>query len=306
MGCTDSGDFGTFGVPVLSYSTVPPTCVRVPASVSNLGAGFDCLGLALDIRLEARVVPGSGPAVYTGTLSELQQESDLILKAMGTAMVDGHHLEVHSEIPLSRGLGSSASATVAGLALAQAMTGQSIDNESLFGHARDIEGHPDNVGPVIYGNLFLATERPTKLQLHHSLAVALAIPEQRLDTAHARSILPERLTRADTIAQAAAAAALVLGLTTGDGDLIGHGMIDRIAVPLRKQLIPGLESAVEAATRMGAYGATISGSGSTVVAVCAVASAQDVATAMAETLTNKGNHATPMAPAVAQKGFEVF
>ncbi|MFQ5703289.1 MAG: homoserine kinase [Gemmatimonadales bacterium] len=284
---------------------MPPIAARVPASTSNLGAGFDCLGLALDIRLEARIVRGAGPARYTGTLEGLKEEDDLILAALGHTMPQDHHLEAHSEIPVSRGLGSSAAATVAGLALAQVLKGQQLDRRALFDQARQIEGHPDNVGPAVFGCLLLATAQPTCLQLHASLGIALAVPEQRVGTLHARSILPDRLTREDTIAQAAGAAALIVGLTSGDPSLIGQGMIDRIAVPLRRRLITGFDGAVEAGHAAGAYGVTISGSGSTLVGVCESGSTQTVARAMAEALTESGNAATPLAPGVSRAGVEV-
>ncbi len=277
----------------------------MPASTSNLGAGFDCLGLALDIWLEARLFRGSGDPVYTGTLSGLRHEDDLTFHMLGVAVPHDLRLEVYSEIPVSRGLGSSAAATVAGLVLELLLDNRALDRQAVFHGAREKEGHPDNAGAAVYGGLVLSGHRPTPLGLSDSLGIALALPEQLASTREARAILPAQLSREDTVAQASRAAALVLGLTSGDGDLIGYGMTDHIAVPHRKQLIDGYEDAVQAGREAGAHGVTISGAGSGIVAVSARHTAEDVAHAMAQALTLKANPATALTPAVAERGFEV-
>jgi homoserine kinase len=238
-----------------------PFAVRVPASTSNLGAGFDCVGLAVDLWLDARLVEGSGPPRYGGTL-----------------------------------------AVVAGLALADLARGTAVDRERLLERATAIEGHPDNVGPAIFGGLFLASQHPNRLNLASGVAIALAIPEGTLDTHTARERLPQAVPREVAIAQASRAAALVLGLTHGDPSLIAYGMEDQLAVPHRKSLIAGFERAVEAGTAAGAYGVTISGAGSALLALCSPDVTTAVARAMAEALTQAGNPATPLTPAVAETG----
>ncbi len=106
--------------------------VRVPASTSNLGAGFDCLGLAHDIWLEASLIPGSGPPEYSGTLADLAAEVDLVhVHRSACGATNGHHLRIHSDIPLGRGLGSSAAGRVAALVLERLVRGESIDNDEL-------------------------------------------------------------------------------------------------------------------------------------------------------------------------------
>lgn len=269
------------------------TRVRVPASTSNLGAGFDCLGLALDLWLEAELLPGEGAAEYAGTLAGLAPETDLvygILEERGA--LDGH-LRVRSDIPVGKGLGSSGAAAVAGFALA------GLDRDAVFREAARLEGHPDNVGPAVYGGLVLAAHRPTKLALHPSIGVALAIPEASVSTKQARAVIPPEVPRDVVVQQAARAAALVQGLVTGDADLIDFGMEDRLAVPHRKDLIPGFDAAVEAGLDAGAYGVTISGAGSALVALTDRALADEVADALAHALTGVGNPATPLAPGVA-------
>ena len=280
--------------------------VRVPASTSNLGAGFDCLGLALDFWLEARLVEGDGGTRYSGTLEGVTPDEDFLLLALGGAVPAGMQLEVGSSIPLCRGLGSSAAARVAGLVLSLLTSNRSVDRDAVFASAAMLEGHPDNAGPAVYGGLVLVASRPTALQFHDALGVALAIPDQFSSTQAARAILPPRIPREDAISQASRSAALVLGLTQGEGDLIGYGMNDRIAVPHRKQLITGFDQAVLAGLEAGAYGITISGAGSAILAITPTEVASNVARAMTDAMLTVGGNATAAAPEVVTGGFQVL
>jgi homoserine kinase len=281
--------------------------VRVPASTSNLGAGFDCVGLALDLWLEARLVEGAEAFTYEGTLAGLDPQHDLIAHQLADAGLAGRwRLAVRSDIPVGKGLGSSGAAIVAGLALVDLARGATLQRERLLARASAIEGHPDNVGPALFGGLFLASPHPGRLDLAPGVAVALAVPERGLDTHAARARLPRQVPREVAIAQAARAAALILGLTRGDAALIAHGMDDQLAVPYRQELIPGFEQAVAAGRTAGAYGVTISGAGSALLGLCPPAAAAAVATAMAEALTAVGNGAKPLTPAVAESGLVVM
>lgn len=279
--------------------------VRVPASTSNIGAGFDCLGLALDLWLEARLAQGGAPPLYTGTLEGFDPAEDVIAQLIGPLESHGLHLAVHSEIPVSRGLGSSAAAVVAGLALKRLLEKEPIDREALFHETARREGHPDNAGPAVFGGLVLSTGEPTQLTISNDLGIALAVPESGVDTREARAMLPRELPREVAIQQASSAAALLLGLTTGNGALIGFGMDDQIAAPRRKGLISGFDDAVAAGREAGAYGVTISGAGSTLVAVTPRDLTGAVAEAMASALTAHGNAAEPMTPAVTERGMEL-
>ncbi len=283
-----------------------PFLVRVPASTSNLGAGFDCMGLALDLWLTARLVPGAGPPRYAGTLAGLDPSTDLIARTLAAAGPgEAWHLEVESEIPVGKGLGSSGAAVVAGLVLADLARGATASRERVLERAAAIEGHPDNVGPAIYGGLFLASRPASRLPLSPAVAVALAVPDRGIATHEARARLPREVPRAVAIQQAARAAALVLGLTQGQPDLIAYGMEDLLAVPHRRQLIPGFEEAVRAGQEAGAYGVTISGAGSALLGLCPPEAAPRVAAAMAEALSRAGNPSRPLAPRVAASGFTV-
>lgn len=275
--------------------------VRVPASTSNLGAGFDCVGLALDLWLTASLVKGSGPPVYTGTLAGLFPAEDLILQGIQVLPADTH-LEAHSDIPLGTGLGSSAAALVAGIALADLAVGKRLDHDKVFRRAAAAEGHPDNAAPATFGGLLLAARQPVKLTLHASLAPAIAVPSRGINTKKARALLPDDVPREVAIAQASRAAALVLGLERGDAALVGFGMEDQLAVPHRRALIPGFDAAVDAGMAAGACGVTISGAGSALLAFGPKKKAGAIARAMADAFTLAGNSARPLATKVTARG----
>ncbi len=280
--------------------------VRVPASTSNLGAGFDCLGLALDVWLEARLLEGSGPARYTGTVSSVDPDQDHVASLLRASGVDtDRRLELHSEIPIGKGLGSSAAALTAGAALVQLAEGRAVDHDAIFETVAQLEGHPDNAGPAIYGGLVLSADLPTRLALHAELGVGLAIPEEGIDTHEARALLPREVPRAVAIAQSSRAAALLLGLTNGESQLIRFGMEDQLAVTYRKRLIRGFDTAVRAGLDAGAHGVTISGAGSALIALAPRLETGRVAAAIAEALTREGNPARSLAPAVSASGLTV-
>lgn len=280
--------------------------VIVSGSTSNLGAGFDFFGIAINLHLKAELSDGEGPPEYTGTLEGMTPEEDIIYQILRTAGVTrGAKLKVHSEIPLSRGLGSSGAAAVAGYSLATARKGDTFDVDLVFELARQVEGHPDNVGPSVYGGAVISAERPTRIEVHSELALAFAIPNDPIRTDDARRILPTTVPRETAVDQASRAAALVRGIANGDPELIGFGMVDRLAVPYRKDLIKGYEAATTAARDAGAYGITISGSGSTLVAITDRSKAKVVSEAMAFGLKQEGNHAVPFTSIISERGVRI-
>jgi homoserine kinase len=284
-----------------------PFFVRVPASTSNLGAGFDCLGLALDLWLEVRLLPSDGGPTYSGTLAGLDPEQDIIARILQSAgLKRPWRLVVRSDIPVGKGFGSSGAAIVAGLALADLAGGLPINHARLLERATAQEGHPDNVGPAIYGGLFLAGRAGGWLALHSSLAPAFGVPDRGIDTHQARRILPRSVTLETAIAQATGASSLILGLIEGDPELITLGMEDHFAVPHRKALIPGFDDAVAAGREAGAYHVTISGAGSALLGIGPRAAAPRIAEAIATALTQAGNPATAMTPGVAEAGLTVM
>ncbi len=157
----------------------------------------------------------------------------------------------------------------------------------------------------MYGGLILAAATPTPVTVHGDVGVALAVPNRPVETEAARAMLPQRIERDVGAAQAAHAAALVRGLERGDPELIGYGMLDQLAVPYRKRLIPGFDAAAAAGREAGGWGVTISGSGSTLVALSPKDVVSEVANAMTDALTHNDNPATPLTPAISETGLTV-
>jgi homoserine kinase len=285
--------------------------VRVPCSTSNLGAGFDTLGLAFERFLDAEYLPAPGPLhiVRTGTLADLRVPLDddcLVralrsgLRARGVSDVSGL-LRVHSEIPVARGLGSSAAATVAGLSLGTLMLGEALDRGALLAQATDLEGHPDNAAPALYGGLIAVARdeagvpRAFLLPLAPEVGFVFAAPDLEISTAAARAALPATVPHAAAARMLGRMAALVRGLQTRDVELIRLGMLDELHVPHRLPLIADAERALEAAHAAGAWGATISGAGSGLLALCEHGSEEAILAALLGVLGERasGFVATP-------------
>lgn len=259
------------------------TRVRVPASSSNLGSGFDCVGIAVDRWLVAAVTPapGSDISIRRGgrlTAVSVAVDDDLLARgfraacAVGGAASTGAAIEATSEIPVGCGLGSSAAALVAGVLLADAALELNLTQGQMVEIAAGIEGHPDNVAPAVYGGAVLTVRTSaglisTPLSVAGGLELLLVVPPFPSDTKAARALLPETLPHADAALAASRAAALVQGLSTGDGALLGAALDDVLHVPFRRARIPGYDAVVRAAQEAGAFGATLSGAGSAILAI---------------------------------------
>jgi homoserine kinase len=271
--------------------------VRVPGSTSNLGPGFDLLGLAFDLWLTVEVRPrrAGGPR-----LARLEGEAtawprgaeNLLLRAFDATLTElggdpeRFEFDVASEIPVSRGLGSSGAAVVAGLELACVIAGTTLPEGERLRRALELEGHPDNVSPALLGGCVLAVPLPgaaplvVRQALHPSLAFSVAWPAATLPTQLARSLLPTTVSFADARENPRRLALLLEGLRTADPALLAAGGEDRLHARYRLPHIPGGAEALEAAHAAGAWLATISGSGSALVALSSQDHAPRVAAAM--------------------------
>ena len=292
--------------------------VHVPGSTSNLGAGFDCVGVAIDrrLRITARLTDGGGPVIERGgTLSvlDLAPQDDLLFvgfaaacRAGGREAPAGVLLGATSDVPIGRGLGSSAAATLAGAAAANELLRLGLDHARLMTVCAEVEGHPDNVAAAVYGGATLALRAPAgawtvaPLEVDASLALSFAVPDFAIDTRRARAALPETVPHREAAAAAARAAALVQGLAHADGTLLALALDDRLHVPYRRPLVPGYDEVTAAAVQAGAWGATLSGSGSAVVAVTPGRHAVAVADAMGRAWRRAG--ASPQTFVVSRPG----
>jgi homoserine kinase len=280
--------------------------VRVPGSTSNLGAGFDCVGMAIDRKLEvhATLTETGGIVVNrSGTLADLRcsPTDDLLWRGFVAACVAARRpvpehvvLDADSNLPVARGLGSSAAAVVAGALLANRLLGDPLTRTELLDVAATLEGHPDNVAPALLGGAVLSVPaaghryHSVPLHVHPSLRFVFAVPGFEVATAHARSLLPRSVEHHAAVRAAAGAAALVAGLERADPVLLAHALDDVLHVPFRRAIVRGYDAVVSAAATAGAIGTTLSGSGSSLVAVTLPGSEQRVAAAMRHAWSTAG------------------
>ena len=237
--------------------------VRVPASSANLGPGFDAFGAALALHLEVEVEETGTFAVQTG-LDVPRDRTNLLVRAFERLHpADRFTFRIRSDIPLNGGLGSSASAIVAGLVAADHLFELDVD---LMALAVEIEGHPDNVAPALLGGLVVSADgTAVRLDPPPELEAVLVVPHEAVRTEAARAALPAEVPMADAVFNVAHGALLMLGLARGDWDLLARGLADRLHQPHRAHLYPRSAELLERARDFGALGATISGAGPTVL-----------------------------------------
>ena len=261
--------------------------VDVPATTANLGPGFDCLGAALDLnnrfamrriegggeRFELIIEGSEGSHLRGGPENLVYRAAQRVWKAAGLEPV-ALEARVRLAVPPARGLGSSATAIVAGLMGANALVGEPLSKEKLLELAIDIEGHPDNVVPSLLGGLCMTAKaasqrwRVVRCEWAQSVKAVVAIPSIRLSTSEARRAMPKTIPVGDAVVNLGALTLLLQGLRTGNGDLISDGMHDRLHEPYRWRLIKGGDQVKQAAMEAGAWGCAISGAGPSVLALC--------------------------------------
>jgi homoserine kinase len=255
--------------------------IRVPATTANLGSGFDCLGLALDwwtsIEVETidrglrvEVDSPQGVEIPRNRDNLVVYGMDAIYRLAGKKRPPCR-IRITTRIPIARGLGSSSAAIVGGLVAANALLDTMCSRNELVTIATRIEGHPDNVAPALLGGLMVAAmegKRVTvaRFPVPRELRCVLFLPEGALLTKKARSILPNRIPRADAIYNASRVALWIAALRERRWDWLGAATQDRLHQPYRAKLVPGMYALFEAAIHSGASGAALSGAGPSIIA----------------------------------------
>lgn len=245
--------------------------VRVPATSANLGPGYDVMAAALAIYLELEVTETGRFSVECECPSLSDGRDNLVVRAFEALHpADGISFRIGDGIPLSRGLGSSAAAIVAGLVAADHLYELGNSRAQLLTMAAELEGHPDNVAAALYGGFVICDEdgegaRATRLDPPEGLEGLLVVPTVEVPTNGARAAIPDQLPTREAIANISSAALLVLGLRDADLALVGRGLRDAIHQPRRRDLYPRSMEIVDGARDLGAIGATISGAGPSVL-----------------------------------------
>lgn len=308
--------------------------VRVPATTANLGPGFDCLGAALTLynqfafsRLGSSNPDSASDSVkitVTGWESHRVKtdRSNLVYQAF-VKFYDkigqtppSVVIEINLNVPLARGLGSSATAIVGGLIGANELAGAPLSRSEVIQLAIEMEGHPDNVVPASIGGCRLAVSNDTSyygssnwticpVPWHSEIVPVVAIPDFELATETARQVLPASYSRADAIFNTSNFGLLLRGLETGNSEWLRVAMRDRIHQPYRKTLIQGYDVVRQAAINAGAYGVVISGAGPTLLALASSEDAAEVATTIVSTWDEQGIHSEVKVLAIDRSGARV-
>jgi len=269
--------------------------LRVPATSANLGPGFDCLGLALDLWLEVTARPAERDRfVYLGDGHVPDGPDNLVHEGLRRAFAalgrppPAVAIEARNPIPLARGLGSSSAALVAGAALADAWSGGALGRDGVFQLTADLEGHPDNVAPAVYGGFTVSAARleggyaTAMLEVPPRWRLLFGVPAYGLPTERARAALPAKVPREDAVRTASRAALWVLAVTHDRPELLRTASLDVLHEPYREHLVPGLGTARAALRAAGAHAAFLSGAGPTVGAVVDAAHEEACRTVLAD------------------------
>lgn len=277
--------------------------VTVPATTANLGAGFDCIGAALSLYNEFTFsFSDSETQIYvTGAEAErvATDKSNLLYQGFSYLYQQLQQtpppveIQIKLGIPLARGLGSSATAIVAGLLGANVLLGKPFSQTEIMNFAIAMEGHPDNVVPALIGGCRLAATSVFGWEIcdipwSDAIIPVVAIPDFELSTSTARQVLPTNIHRADAIFNIAHLGLLIRGLETANPAWISTALDDKLHQPYRKSLIHGYPEVEQAVKAAGGYGMVISGAGPTLLALTDPHHAQDVAVAMATSWQQQG------------------
>ena len=256
--------------------------ITTPATTANMGPGFDCVGMALRLYNSLLAEESDGGLLIENLSAQpipldsqnlIVQTIDHFYTQMGKKR-PGLHMIQQDNIPLTRGLGSSAACIVSGLAAANELSGSRLSRGDLLRMAAKLEGHPDNVAPAFLGGVVAGAMDNGQLfscrldvPKMGELAFAVMIPDFPLPTERARKVLPECYARADVVFNASRTALLTAALTNGRFDLLKTAMQDVIHQPYRSKIIPGMDGLFRECLARGALGVFLSGAGPTLIAV---------------------------------------
>lgn len=250
--------------------------VRVPATSANLGPGFDCLGIAFKLYsfFSFKEIPKG--LVITGCDEEYQNEKNLVYTSFRKTMdylnfnVSGIEINIKSDIPVSRGLGSSAACIIGGVMGANAIAGNPLSKEEIFKICNEIEGHPDNIAPGIYGGFTASMVEEgvpytVSYDISQKLYFCALIPDFMLSTSEARAVLPEKVPRSDAVYNVSRVAVLLKGLEMGDKTIISKSLSDKLHEKYRSPLIKEYEEVKKICREHGNTAMFISGAGPTIM-----------------------------------------
>ena len=292
--------------------------IKVPATTANLGPGFDTLGMGLSLynRLQVKKISSGLEIEIEGEGSNqlATTEENLIYQAMERLFTkvgskpSGIYLKAINNIPLSRGLGSSAAAIVGGLLAANELVEDKLSTAELVNLATAIEGHPDNVSPALLGGVVVSNYTAEQVFYEKiaapELKIVVCIPDYELSTAKAREVLPKEVAFDDAVFNVSHMGMLLTGLLKQDYEIIKEGLRDRLHQPYREKLLPGFKR-IKTQLKSKALGTVLSGSGPTVIALTLEA-AEDIGAKMVSFFAQEGIEANYLVTTPTNQGAEII
>ena len=307
--------------------------VKVPATTANIGPGFDCLGMALPIyntiSIEETVLPGTGIEINviadSSAIDELSlehiplDENSLVYKAVELLYnyigqtPSELKINIHSNIPVARGLGSSASVIVGSLIAANELLGRPADEAALLSIACEIEGHPDNITPAIVGGLVISSQEDDgqviyrKLNWPNEWAITVCVPDFELATDIARSVLPKEVPLKDAIFNAQRVGMFIQAVNNGDSELMKLALQDRLHQPYRMKLVPGLDKIIENLKHVeSVLGCVLSGAGSSILVISEKNNLEKIRTIVKESWSEQNIKADIKTLSIEQNGAKII
>jgi homoserine kinase len=282
--------------------------VKIPASTANLGPGFDTLGMALSLYAwvsmsasEKTKITLLGDNLTGVPLDKSNLVYEVAQAVFHKAGIEQKELDItiRSDIPLTRGLGSSAAAIVGALVAANTLIGSKLTDDELFQMATALEKHPDNVGASLFGGLIVAAWDGVRAEYIRmdppaGLDVLVVIPEFELSTKKARNVLPEQIPLSDAVFNVSHSSLLTAALAMGRLDLLRYALRDKLHQPYRAALIPGMTTILQDASKHGALGAVLSGAGPTLLLLVEAADSprEQLVSFVTETMAKEGIQVT--------------
>ena len=291
--------------------------LRVPASSANLGPGFDALGIALNVFLECQFAPATSLSIrVTGrdahlipaTAENLIWQTALSVAARAHKPLPAIQLAIHNDIPIGKGLGSSAAALTAGVVIAERLLDLRWSKSRILDEAARLEGHPDNVAACVLGSVVVAavepsgTTRSIRLDMPKNFEIAVVVPNYALPTSQARAVLPDCYVLSDVVFNIQRAALLIAALATGDASVFPAALDDRLHQPFRAALVPGLADILRL-REPGLLGCALSGAGPGVL-VFHETGAESVCGRVRDIFAMNGCTTEVVSSGVSRKGYE--
>jgi len=277
--------------------------LKVPATTANLGPGFDTLGMCLDMYNYIAMdetgndliieVEGDGTEKIPKDASNLAYKAAKMVFQKVNYKPNGLEIKMQNNIPMARGLGSSASVIVGGMVAANHISGNRLNYDQILHMATCMEGHPDNVAPALFGGIVTSAQFDEetvyrKIIPPTNLTTVVAIPDYELSTEKARNVLPAEVPLCDAVYNISRVSLLVWAFINSDLELMGKAMEDKLHQPYRMHLIPGMSEVARAAKDMGVYSFALSGAGPTLIAFCMSNNAEAIGEVMKHTFMESG------------------